>query len=98
MLLTFILDKIMFCFVFLFSCKKVFCAFGAMKTTPKQINVVQGALYVRKRTAPETKKKYKRRQIDSKNAVAATDLSHFNDDTIVCIKLQSGLVWGESSR
>lgn len=48
MLLTFILDKIMFCFVFLFSCKKVFCAFGAMKTTPKQIDVAEGALYVRR--------------------------------------------------
>lgn len=72
----------------------------AMKTTPEQINVVKGAIHVRICTTPRDldEKNISRRQIDLENAVAASDLSHFNDDTIVCIKLQSGFVWGEKSR
>lgn len=79
----------------------IFSAIVAMKTTPEQINVVKGAIHVRICTTPrdlDEKKNISKRQIDLKNAVAVSDLSHFNDDTIVCIKLQSGLVWGEKSR
>lgn len=87
-----------FVLFFILPAKSFFtCAIVAMKTTPEQINAVKGAIHVRICTT-NLDEKNTRRQIDLKNAVAASDLSHFNDDTIVCIKLPSGLVWGEKSR